>query len=298
MVSGVDDRQAAANGVTRDVWLSGITADYLKDVQITVVQGRAFSNADSPQSPPVAIVNETAARVFWPDESPLNQSITLSELDGSTTTRRIVGVTRDTRTLGYDLRKRAQVYIPYAQSPTPALDLVITSSKSAMRDLPKTIRQVVDTERPGQVVDRIDSFQERVDYSVSGSRFSAWIFGAFGVIAVVLAATGLGAVVTWWVTQRTKEIGIRVALGATTAHVTRLVLTEALVLVAAGITTGLGVAFASTRLLSNWLYPIAPLDVTTFVVCTALMLAVAAIASYVPARRATRVDPVVALRVE
>jgi putative ABC transport system permease protein len=246
----------------------------------------------------VAIVNETAARVFWPDESPLNQSITLSELDGSTTTRRIVGVTRDTRTLGYDLRKRAQVYIPYAQSPTPALDLVITSSKSAMRDLPKTIRQVVDTERPGQVVDRIDSFQERVDYSVSGSRFSAWIFGAFGVIAVVLAATGLGAVVTWWVTQRTKEIGIRVALGATTAHVTRLVLTEALVLVAAGITTGLGVAFASTRLLSNWLYPIAPLDVTTFVVCTALMLAVAAIASYVPARRATRVDPVVALRVE
>jgi putative ABC transport system permease protein len=298
MVSGVDDRQAAANGVTRDVWLSGMTADYLKDVQITVVQGRAFSNADGPQSPPVAIVNETAARVFWPDESPLNQSITLSELDGSTTTRRIVGVTRDTRTLGYDLRKRAQVYIPYAQSPTPALDLVITSSKSAMRDLPKTIRQVVDTERPGQVVDRIDSFQERVDYSVSGSRFSAWIFGAFGVIAVVLAATGLGAVVTWWVTQRTKEIGIRVALGATTAHVTRLVLTEALVLVAAGITTGLGVAFASTRLLSNWLYPIAPLDVTTFVVCTALMLAVAAIASYVPARRATRVDPVVALRVE
>jgi putative ABC transport system permease protein len=298
MVSGVDDRRAVANGTTRDVWLSAMTVDYLRDVEITIVQGRAFSDTDGMQAPPVAMVNETAARAFWPDESPLNQSITLSELDGGTTTRRIVGVTNDTRTLGNDLRKRAEMYIPYAQSPTPALDLVVTASGNAMRDLAKTIRQIVDAERPGQVVARIDNFQERVDYSVAGSRFSAWIFGAFGVIAVVLAATGLGAVVTWRVTQRTKEIGIRVALGATSGHVTRLVLSEALALVVAGITTGLAVAFASTRLLSSWLYPITPLDAPTFAVCTALMLAVAATASWVPALRAARVDPVVALRAE
>jgi putative ABC transport system permease protein len=190
------------------------------------------------------------------------------------------------------------MYIPYAQSPTPGLDLVVTASSNAMRDLPNTIRQIVDAERPGQVVDRIDNFQEQVDDSVAGSRFSAWVFGAFGVIAVVLAATGLAAVVTWRVTQRTKEIGIRVALGATTAHVTRLVLAEALTLVAAGITTGLCVAFASTRLLSSLLYPITPLDAPTFTACTALMLVIAAIASCIPALRATRVDPVVALRAE
>jgi putative ABC transport system permease protein len=151
---------------------------------------------------------------------------------------------------------------------------------------------------PTQVVDRVMPMQEMLDDTVSRWRFGAWLLGSFAAIAVLLAAVGLAASITWWVTQRTREIGVRMALGANANGVAALVMRQGLAVAVAGIALGLAGAAASTRLIASWLYGITPLDPRTFAASAVGMLAIAAAASYLPARRASRVDPIVALRAE
>jgi putative ABC transport system permease protein len=299
MSGSVSEQDVLVDGTTRNAWMSRMTDDYLQDVAIPMLQGRAFTTGDVAGAEDVAIVNEQTARTFWADGQAVGRTVTVVSSDGNTTTPRVViGVARNTRSLGVDTRIRPEVYVPYAQDPMPSLYLIVTPSGATGIDLSQTIRQAVSIERPGQVVDRIIDLDTMLAQSVAGTRFGAWLFGIFGGIAIVLAALGLTATVAWWVTQRTREIGVRLALGASTHQVTRLVLRQGATLAIVGVAIGLGLAALTTKLLADWLYGVKPLDRWTFAVGGLTMIGIALLASYLPARRAARVDPIVTLKAE
>jgi putative ABC transport system permease protein len=282
-----------------DVWMSRMTAGYLQDARIPIVQGRAFLDTDGADAPAVAIVNERAAQVLWPQQSAVGQTMTtLDPVDGHPTTRRIIGVARNTRSLGGSLKVQLEAYVPYPQDPVPMIHFVLSTSGPAAADLGPTVRRIVDDERPGQVVQEILPFADIVGQSVSTWRFGAWLFGAFGALAAVLAALGLSAIVLWWVAQRTREIGVRMALGASAGDVVLLIVRQVVALAGAGIAAGVALGIASTHLLAGWIYGLSPLDVRTFVLGATAMLAIALVTGCLPAYRAARVDPAVTLKTE
>jgi putative ABC transport system permease protein len=299
MSSSLSEQDVVVDDVTRNAWMSRMTDDYLRDVAIQILRGRSFTNGDVAGAEDVAIVNEQAARTFWADGQAVGRTLTVVSIDGKTKTPRVVvGIARNTRSLGGDTRIRPEVYVPYAQDPMPSLYLIVTPAGAPGIDLTRAIRRAVSLERPGQVVDRITDLDTMLEESVAGARFGAWLFGVFGGIAIVLAALGLTATVAWWVTQRTREIGVRLALGASTHQVTRLVLRQGATLAIVGVAIGLGLAALTTKLLADWLYGVKPLDRWTFAIGGLTMIAIALLASYLPARRAARVDPIVTLKAD
>jgi putative ABC transport system permease protein len=299
MSGSAADQDVIVDDVTRNAWMSRMTDDYLRDVAIPILRGRAFTTGDVAGAEDVAIVNEQAARTFWADGEAVGRTLTVVSSDRKAKTPRVVvGIARNTRSLGGDTRIRPEVYVPYAQDPMPSLYLVVTPSGATGIDLSQTIRQAVSIERPGQVVDRITDLDTMLARSVAGTRFGAWLFGVFGGMAIVLAALGLTATVAWWVTQRTREIGVRLALGASTRQVTHLVLRQGATLAIVGVAIGLGLAALTTKWLADWLYGVKPLDRWTFAVGGLTMIGIALLASYLPARRAARVDPIVTLKAE
>jgi len=235
------------------------------------------------------------AHQFWPEGRELGALIAVGEGD-RLAVRRIVGVAADVRTGGGSTRSRPELYVPYAQSPYPFLNLIVRTAGIPSAEVARGIRAQVSAIDPGQVVDRIETVEDIVSRSVATSRFGAWVLGIFAAMAVALAAVGLGAAIAWAVAQRTREIGVRVALGATAGDVVGLILKEAVPVTVTGVAIGLAMAATSTRLLTSWLFGVTPLDAPTYIGCAMLMFAVAMVASYLPARRAALVDPIVALR--
>jgi putative ABC transport system permease protein len=217
---------------------------------------------------------------------------------GRSAQRQIIGVIRDTRSSGGDTRARPELYEPFAQSPPPMLSLIVRSASPADPRLCKAIADAVTAVDPLQAADRIMPLADLLDDRVDSWRFGAWLLGAFAAIAVTLAAIGLAASTAWWITQRTREIGLRVALGASPRQVTLLVVRQALAIATAGTVIGLGGALASTRVLTSWLYGVSPLDLPTFLWSAMGILAIAAMVSYLPARRAARIDPMLSLRAD
>jgi putative ABC transport system permease protein len=217
---------------------------------------------------------------------------------GTRTVREVVGVAGDTRTMAGNLNVRPEVYVPFAQSPGPLLNLIVRARHPGDPALAAAIRGASAALDRTQVVDRFAPYQDFLDSRVARWRFGAWLLGVFAGIAILLAAVGLAASIAWWVTQRTREIGVRMALGAPPAQVTRMFLRQGLALASTGVALGLGGAAASTRFLESWLYGVTPLNPAAFAGSAAALLAIAALASYLPARRAARVDPLIALRAE
>jgi putative ABC transport system permease protein len=287
-----------AGGAGQDVFSGAVTPNYFTEMEIPVVRGRAFEAHDGPGAPPVAIVNEALARKVWPGGGALGAEIDVQYFDRRREVRRVVGVLRDTRSAGADLKARSEIYMPFAQSPAPSINLIVRAADPADPRLAAQVRSAVAALDPAQVVDDLIPMQEMLDSRVATPRFGAWLLGLFAGMALLLAAVGLAASIAWWVAQRTREIGVRMALGASARQVTGLVLKEGLGLGATGIVLGLGGAAASTRLIDSWLYGVKPLDAQTFAWSAAGMLAIAALASYVPARRAARIDPLATLRAE
>jgi len=297
-VSGNIGLATIQTGETPIEVLAGVVMpDYFEEMQIPVLRGRAFDARDSRGAPPVAIVNEAFLRRLGARAS-LGASLVVTGLDRKTETRQIVGVIRDTRSNGGDTRARPELYFPFAQTPYPSMSLIVRSAYPSDPRLAADIRQAVATIDPTLVADRITPLSALLDSRVATWRFAAWLLGVFAGLALLLAAVGLAAAIAWWVTQRTREIGVRMALGANPAAVSRMVVRQAAGIAAAGILLGLAGAAASTRLIANWLYGVTPLDAPTFAWSAAAMLAVAAASSYIPVRRAARVDPLVALRTE
>jgi len=281
------------------VWSAWVSAHFLDDMSATIVRGRAFSDTDNAMSAPVAIVNETFARQYFPAADPIGQSVTTkADWQKVASAKRIVGVMRDFRETGRDRIQRPEIYAPYDQEPGAGLLYFLVKTRGPAPQLESGMRAAVANARPGQLAERIEPMQTMVDRSVSRPKFGAWLFGVFAAIAVGLATLGLGAVIAWWVSQRTREIGVRMALGADAGVVTRLVVGQGVRLAVIGIAIGIAVSVFAARLLSDWLYGVSPNDAATLIVCCAAMLLITAAAAYWPARRASRVDPAGTLRAE
>jgi putative ABC transport system permease protein len=283
---------------TQELFTGIVTTNYFTEMEIPVVRGRAFDDRDHSGGARVAVVNEAFARRMFPGSDALGRLVTIDFYDKQQGPRQIVGIIRDTRSFGADLKARAEIYIPITQATTTLLHLIVKADRPGDPRLASQLRAAMVDIDPTQVVDRVMPMQEMLDDTVSRWRFGAWLLGSFAAMAVLLAAVGLAASITWWVTQRTREIGVRMALGANANGVAALVMQQGLAVAVAGIALGLAGAAASTRLIASWLYGITPLDPRTFAASAVGMLAIAAAASYLPARRASRVDPIVALRAE
>jgi putative ABC transport system permease protein len=273
-------------------------AEVFAEMQIPVTRGRAFDERDGAGAPPVAIVNEAMVRRLPPGQGMPGTHVTVTMFDGTSETRQIVGVVRDTRSAAYDTRVRPEIYMPFAQRPGPALNLIVRTRNPSDQQIWSAIRREVAALDSSQVADRFTPMTELLDARVKTWRFGAWMMGLFAGIAIALAVVGLTVSIASWEARRTREIGVRMALGANPAQVTRLFLKQGFIVALIGIVLGLAGAAASTRLLQSWLYGVTPLDPSTFAWSAAAMLSVAALASYLPARRAARVDPLVTLRAE
>lgn len=281
-----------------------ISPDFFRTLKIPLLRGRNFSDADRQGGMPVAIINEVSAREFWPGENPLGTRIKIGSegsKDRDAPWRTIVGIVGNVRRGDTVSLARPETYVPYIQTPwtlSPRELLIRTPADAAK--IAQAVRAEVALLDKDQPVAEIQTLESIVSKVISVRRFSTVLLGTFAALALVLAAVGIFGVMAYSVAQRTNEIGIRMALGARHSAVLQLVLGHALRLAAAGVVLGLAASLAFMRLLSSFLsdalYEVRSTDALTFTVVIGLLLVIAATASYVPARRAMRVDPAVALR--
>jgi putative ABC transport system permease protein len=274
---------------------------------IQMRSGRPFDATDGKAAPRVAIINESIAREFFPNENPIGHRLSISRPPST-----IVGVVDDTRNSGLDQRVSYEVYLPIPQQPggdmlMSTLAVRIASdqnnpaggaSPSALAGLTTAIRDQVRAIDPNETVFPVVKMDERLSNAVAERRFQTLLLGFFSGIALVIAAIGIYGVISYAVSRRTHEIGVRMALGAQAGDVLRMVLWRGMSLTLAGVTLGLAAAFALTRVLKNLLFEVNATDPAIFALVALLLVGVALIASYIPARRATKVDPLQALRHE
>ena len=277
-----------------DTFYSMVSPDYFRSMGIPLVQGRYFNDADREGSPSVVLVNETFARRYLPSENCLGRRIEswLQKKDWLT----IVGVVGDVRSLA-EREPRPEVYVPYLQAGTPYMPLLVRTAGNARQWTTAIRNQVasVDKDQPPFALTTLQEFQAG---SFTIRRVNMLLLGAFAALGLMLAAVGIYGVVSSSVARRTHEIGVRMALGAGQPAVLKLVVRQGLSLALIGIVIGLGASLGLTRFLQSLLFGVKPIDLGTFVAAALLWTAIALLACYIPARRATKVDPMVALRYE
>ena len=283
-----------------------ITPEYFDVMRMSIKKGRAFSEADNAAGEPVAIVNETYAHLVFKDADPLGQRVIVERSIPNSRPCQVVGVVSDLKQFGLSSAAPGAVFVPVAQVPDKIMLVArqFVTMKFAIRTsvdplslsaMAKTEMLNVDASLP---VTNMRSLEQIVSLSLAQDRFNTTLLGLFAGIGLLLAVIGIYGVMAYSVAQRTREIGIRIAMGASSRNVLRLVLSQGLILALIGVAIGLAGAFALTRLLSSLLYGVTPTDPLTFVATAVLLTGVALAACFVPARRATKVDPMVALRYE
>ncbi len=271
-----------------------VTPDYFRTFSISLVSGRVFTAADDSRHQPVMILNETAARRLWPGENPLGRRARTG--DPNEPYRTIVGVVGDVYQYGLDSPKTSQVYLPYAQNQLQRLSVLVRATRDPV-SLTAPIRSAVNALDPLLPV-KFSPMEQVMADSVAERRFSMIVMVAFGCCAVLLAAIGIYGVISYTVAQRTSEFGIRMALGAETRHILQMVMGGGAGWIALGLGLGLVAGLGITRYLSSLLFGVTARDPMTYAGAGILLSFVGLLASYLPARRATRVDPIVALRAE
>jgi predicted permease len=275
------------------------TADYFKAMEMTLLNGRAFTAADAEGAPLVAIVDENFGRRFYPNENPIGKRLKRGRLDSTNPWATIVGVVRHVRNQRLDLDSLSQVYFPFYQLPGNFnMSLAVRTSVTDPLALSQAVRAAIQTVDRRQPVFQVRTMRQIVSNSVAPRRLVMQLLGVFAAVALVLAAIGIYGVMAYAVSQRTHEWGIRLALGARGRDVLRLVLRDGLKLTLGGIAIGLVSAWALTHSLRSVLYNVSATDVSTFAVVALLLAGAALLACFLPARRATKVDPLVALRHE
>lgn len=274
-----------------------IGADYFTTMGVAILQGRSFTERDHERSPKVAIINETLARIFFPGQNPIGKKIMVWR--ESTDPREIVGVAADVHNAGLDLPPAPDVYVPFAQDPQPDMNLVVRAAAEPAGLIAGT-RRVVRQLDPDAPVDAVMPMEDVIAASPTlvWRRVPSLLMAVLAGAALLLASVGIAGVISSTVGQRTQEIGIRMALGAQMRDVLGIVLGQSLRLLSIGLCIGLPVSLLLTRLVARWLFGVTPLDGITYVGVALILLVVALLASYAPARRAANVDPTTALRYE
>ena len=273
-----------------------ITPDYFRALQAPLVEGRAFTDQDNNDSPKVVIVNQSMARQAWPGESAIGKRITIWRDEKFP--REVVGVVGNTKA-SLDTDMGAQMYVPYAQDATwGSLTFVIRTTTSDPASLAPAVRNEIRSLDKSLPVYNVKTMDDVLAASVADRRTSMLLFATFAIVALLLSMIGIYGVTSYYVTQRTHEIGIRMALGAQLRDVLTLILKRGVVLALVGLSVGITGAFMLTRLLATLLFGVKPVDPVTFALGSVCVIAVAVFACYVPARRATKVDPLIALRYE
>jgi len=270
-----------------------VSSDYFDTMGIPLLQGRAFDPLDMDEHPRVAIINETAAKRFWPDESALDRRLTLGAADGQTVT--VVGVVGDVLQRRLSTEVVPTVYLPSLWS--SSMTFVARTSNDPLDDV-DSVRATIQQVDADQPVEGIATMRQVVGETTSRPRFNALLLTILAFVALFLATVGIYGVMHYSVTQRTQEVGVRMSLGASRRDVLGLILRRAVWLATIGVVAGLVGAFALTRLMTSQLYGVSPTDPWTFALTALILIAVALAAGFIPARRATRVDPVDALRSE
>src|SRR5262245_61187072 len=284
--------------------LSVVSPDYFSTMRIKLQKGRYFSELDKAQAPRVAILNQTLARRLWPGQEPLSQEIEFAGPLFGGIPLMVVGVVNDTKPARLDAESPLEIYLPYVQTPDKALTIYgrklnfIWRSSDDLDDLATAVRSLAMSIDKDQPISDIKPMEQLVTESVATPAFHTMLFAIFGIIALAVAAIGIFGVMAYAVAHRTHEIGIRIALGAQASDVLKLVMRQGLALALAGIAAGLAGAFALTRLMKTLLFEVSATDPMTFVSVPLLLVAVALFACWIPARRATKVDPLSTLRRE
>ena len=279
----------------------GVSPDYFHAMGIPLLKGRFFNDRDTEKAPSVAIIGESVARRVWPGEDPIGKRVTLEDRTKPSDWLTVVGVVADVKLYNMTDAAPPAVYQPFPQVTRQGflsdMTYVIRSSGDPVR-LGSTIREQLKAVDPDLPVLRIATMSKLVAASTSEPRFQAEIIGSFAILALLLAVIGIYGVMSYFVTERTREIGIRMAVGAKAGHVLTLVVRRGLLLVAAGVVCGAAGAWGVTRVLATLLFELKPTDPPTFAAAALLLVMVATAATFIPARRATQVDPSVALRYE
>ncbi len=289
------DHPAASMADAPPAGYRSIGGDYFKALRIPILQGRDFGPGDTAGAPPVAIINQAAAARFYPAENPIGRRLRL--MGGDTAVKTIVGIVRDTHGEGLDIAASPEVSFPYQQGPDVVFTLVIRTQGDPHALLP-VIQRELEAADPQQPYWAVRTMPELVAASVAQRRFNLVLLGGFAASALLLAAIGLYGLIAYSVSQRTQEIGIRMALGAGRRLVLGLVLRDGMALTAAGVGIGLVAAALLSRVLRSQLYGVGTIDPLAYSGVVVVFSMVAILASYLPARRAASVDPVEALRTE
>jgi predicted permease len=293
---GIEGQPKPEPGKGKALPIGIVTPDYFSAMQIPLTQGRFFDARDIAKMPEVAIVNESMARRFWPGQNPLGKKVG-ALCDGETLCRTVIGVVGDVRHEGLAEQAQPEIYVSHEQVALPNLSLVLRTNGNPMTILP-AVRAEVRALDKDQPVALVQTLEEHISQSVLQPRLMMSLLSTFAAIALVLAAVGVYAMMSYSVSQRRSEIGIRIALGAMKSDILRLVVGQAVTLVGISLAIGLVAALPATRLLRSLLYDVGIWDPVTFGAIVILLSLVAILAAWVPARRASRVSPMVALRAE
>jgi putative ABC transport system permease protein len=273
-----------------------VSPDYFRTMSIPLAKGDGFSERDTKDAPYAMLVNETFARRFFPNEEAIGKRINLGDSD-KPTWRTIIGIVRDVRLQTLDTEPYSQMYVPLAQSPRRAMTMVVRTASDPLNVVP-FVRNELTTLDKDQPLYNVRTMQQVMSQSTARRRFNMLLVAIFACLGLVLASVGIYGVISYSVTQRTHEIGVRMALGAEARDILKMIVRQGMGMVILGVGLGLGGAFGLTRVMSSLLFGVSPTDLFTFAGVSLILATVALLACYIPARRATRVDPMIALRFE
>jgi predicted permease len=288
---------ASSEADSRTADYVSVSQDYFHLMGIPLMSGRFFNAGDVSSSPRVTLISRALARRYFPNQDPLGKQLTFGFPPDGSATREIVGIVGDVRDMALDRDPGPMMYVPYAQAPFPGADVVVKSTLN-VSSVTTAIRESVGEIDKDLPLSDVAEMPGVLEESVAQPRFRTFLLGLFAAMALILAATGIFGVISYSVSRRTQEIGIRVALGASRATILRMVLRETLLLTLAGLAVGIPCALAASRLLSHMLFGVSNHDPATVIAVAFALSGVAALAGFVPARRAMRVNPIVALKYE
>jgi len=291
----IDGRPPATPGERLVATTGAVNSNYFQSIGIPLLKGRPFNEQDQEKSPPVIIINDTIARRYWPGDDPIGRHLTLPSLGGIS--REVVGVVGDIKHSGLETESGAQIYLPYQQQPWNFMSLVVRAQSNPSRMARVVLHEITALDANQSAYD-VKTMQQVVNESVSQPRLYTLLLGVFAAVAMVLAAVGIYGVINYSVTQRIHEIGIRLALGAQARDIFRMIVGQGMLLSVIGVVIGLVAAFLVTRVMESLLFGVSARDLTTFLCIPVVLVAIAFLSIYVPARRAMKVDPMLALRQE